>query len=133
VTRVFCDTSVLIRYFVEDDIPRALAAASLIESDAMLTVSTGVILEVVHVLRTEHGFANPALAGLLGAFLSRTNVDVADADKLGLIGALSWTSMVSARRIADAVLGAAAQRAGVDAIVTFDQGMRSQSVPVRLL
>lgn len=133
MTRVFCDTSVLIRYFVEDDIPRAIAAATLIESDTFLTVSTGVILEAVHVLRTEHGFTNPALAGLLGAFLSRTNIDVADADKVGLIGALYWTELVSARRIADAILVAAAQKAGVDAIATFDQGMRSQSVPVRLL
>lgn len=133
MTRVFCDTSVLIRYFVEDDITRAVAATALIESDTMLTISTGVILEAVHVLRTEHGFVNPALAGLLATFLSRSNVDVADADKLGLIGALYWTEMFSARRIADAVITAAAQQAGVDAIVTFDEKMTSPSVPVRLL
>ncbi len=133
MTRVFCDTSILIRYFVEDDIPRAVAAADLIESDADLTVSTGVLLETVHVLRTEHGFADPALANLLGGFLSRTNVDVADADKIGLIGALQWTELVSARRIADAIVVAAAKRAGVDAIVTFDEKMRSPSVPIRLL
>lgn len=131
--RVFCDTSVLIRYFAEDDIPRAVAAATLIDSDATLVVSTGVILETVHVLRGEHGFGNPDLVAVLVRFLSRSNVELADADKIGLIGALHWTQAFSARRIPDAVLVAAAQRASVEMIATFDEKMSSPSVPVRLL
>lgn len=130
---VFCDTSVLIRYFAEDDIPRALAAATLFDSETQLVVSTGVILETVHVLRTQYDFANPVLSELLVRFLSRRNVTVSDADKSGLIGALYWTQGVSARRISDAIVVAAAQQAGVEAIATFDDKMASPTVPVRML
>ena len=96
-------------------------------------VSTGVILETVHVLRTQYDFTNPVLAELLVRFLSRRNVTVSDADKSGMIGALYWTQGVSARRISDAIVVAAAQQAGVEAIVTFDEKMASPTVPVRLL
>jgi len=130
---VFCDTSVLIRYFAEDDIPRALAASTLFDSETQLVVSTGVILETVHVLRTQYGFANPVLSELLVRFLSRRNVTVSDAEKSGLIGALYWTQGVSARRISDAIVVAAAQRAGAEAIATFDEKMASPTVPVRML
>ena len=130
---VFCDTSVLIRYFAEDDIPRALAASTLVDSETQLVVSTGVVLETVHVLRTQYGFANPVLSELLVRFLSRRNVTVSDADKSGLIGALYWTQGVSARRISDAIVVAAAQRAGAEAIATFDEKMASPTVPVRML
>ena len=133
MTTVFCDTSVLIRYFSEDDIPRAVAAAELIDSDARLVVSTGVILETIHVLRTELGATNPELSDALVRFLSRSNVSLSDADKAGVLGAIFWTQHVSARRIPDAILSAAAQQAGADVIATFDEKMTSPTVPVRML
>ena len=133
MTRVFCDTSVLIRYFAEDDIPRAAAAAALVDGDADLVISTGVILEAIHVLRTEYGLANPVLAELLTRFLLRPNVHLSDADKAGVLDALSWTRGSSARRIADAVIATAARKATVDYIATFDEKMSSQAVQVRML
>ena len=133
MTSAFCDTSVLIRYFAEDDVPRALAAANLVDSGADLVLSTGVILETIHVLRTEYGFDNPILGDLLIRFLSRTNVDLMDADKAGLLHALSWTLNSSARRIADAILSTSAEQAKVDFIATFDEKLRSPLIPVRML
>ena len=133
MTSAFCDTSVLIRYFTEDDIPRALAAADLIDGDVDLVVSTGVILEAVHVLRTDYQFDNPILSELLIRFLSRSNVSLSDADKDGLLTALSWTQGSSARRIADAIVSTAAEQAHVDYIVTFDAKLTSATVPVRML
>jgi len=133
VTAVFCDTSVLIRYFAEDDIPRAAAAAALIDSDATLVISTGVVLETIHVLRTDYAVANPVLAAMLVALLSRANVQVTDADKSGLIAAIYWTQSVSSRRIMDAIIATAAEQAKVDFIATFDAKMRSPIVPVRML
>lgn len=133
MTSAFCDTSVLIRYFAEDDIPRASAAADLIDSGTELVLSTGVILETIHVLRTEYGFDNPILGDLLVRFLSRTNVDLVDADKAGVMSALSWTQNASARRIADAILSTAAEQANVDYIATFDEKLRSPTIQVRLL
>lgn len=130
---VFCDTSVLIRYFAEDDLPRAAAVAGLIDSGRDLVLSTGVLLETLHVLRTQHGFTSPLLADLFTTFLSHDRVSVSDADKAGLLGALAWTRGVSARRVADAIIVAAAERAGVEAIVTLDEAMSSPTVPIRLL
>lgn len=133
MTSAFCDTSVLIRYFAEDDIPRALAAADLIDSGTDLVLSTGVILETIHVLRTDYGIDNPVLGDLLIRFLSRTNVNLIDADKAGVLDALSWTQNSSARRIADALLSTAAEQADVDFIATFDEKLRSPFIQVRML
>jgi len=131
--RVFCDTSVLIRYFAEDDVPRALAAAELIDSDRELVVSTAVLIELIHALRTSHGIANPLIGQMLVQFLSRSNVDLVDADKAAAVAAIFWTQHASARRIPDAILSAAAARAGAEFIATFDERFGSTTVPVRLL
>ena len=129
---VFCDTSVLIRYFAEDDIPRAATAAELIDGDTTLMVSTTVILETLHVLRRTYGFSDALLGELLIAFLTRDNVELADADKGGVLAAIS-TNQGSTRRIADAVIAMAAAQAGVDYIATFDAKLRTPLVPVRML
>jgi predicted nucleic acid-binding protein len=133
MAKVFCDTSVLIRYFAEDDIPRAATAAALLDSDSTLIISTGVILETLHVLRTDYGFRNPDLAELLVRFLARSNVQLADADKGGVISAIYWTQSSSARRLPDAIISVTAHQAGVDFIATFDEKMASPTVPIRLL
>lgn len=131
--RVFCDSGVLIRYLAEDDLPRAIAASELIDGERRLVVSTGVLFETVHVLRTQHGFANPRLAMALIELLSRENVELADADAGHVVGGLTWTLRSSSRRIPDAVIAAAAAQAGCDWIATFDEAFASPTVPSRLL
>lgn len=131
--RAFCDTSVLIRYFAEDDIPRAAAAAALIDSGTTLVVSTGVIMEASFVLRRRYGFENPRLAELLVRFLTRSNVDVADADRDTVAAAIGSTRQSSARHIADAIIASAAAHARCDFIVSFDEKFRPGPVPIRLL
>lgn len=129
---VFCDTSVLIRYFAEDDIPRAAAAAALIDSETTLTLSTTVLVETVHVLRRLYGFADQRIADLLVTFLARTNVDVADADKAGVVAAIT-SVQGSSRRVPDALIVMAARQAKVDFIATFDEKLRTPLVQVRML
>ena len=131
--RVFCDTGVLVRYFADDDPPRALAAARLIDGDDTLVISTGVLIEVAHVLRTQHSRANPEIADALVAFLTKRGVELADADQAYAVAALRWSARVSARRIPDALIAAAADRAGCDIIATFDEALTTSSVPVRML
>jgi predicted nucleic acid-binding protein len=133
VGRVFVDTSILTRYFAEDDVPRALAAARLVESDTELVLSTAVLIELIHSLRTQQTMTNPQLGGLLIRFLSRPNVVLSDAAKDDVISALFWTQNSSARRIPDAIISAAAHHADVDFIATFDEKLRSSLVPVRML
>lgn len=130
---VFCDSSVLLRYWTGDDPPRALAAARIVESERELVVSTGVILETVHTLRRDYRVANPELGRLLIGFLTRANVRLADADKPAAVEGLRWTLDRSARRIPDALIAAAAECAGCAAIATFDESFSSPSVPVQLL
>jgi predicted nucleic acid-binding protein len=131
--RVFCDTGILVRYFADDDPPRSLAAARLIDGDDTLVISTAVLLEVSHVLRTQHGHGNPAIAEALVDFLTKRSVELTDADLPQTVAALRWSARVSARRIPDALISAAAERAACDVIVTFDEGLASPSVAVRML
>lgn len=131
--RVFCDTGILVRYFADDDPPRAFAAATLIDGDDVLVISTGVLMEVAHVLRTQHGRTNPEIAEALVAFLTKRRVELADANQAQAVAALRWSARVSARRIPDALIAAAAERAGCDMIATFDEGFTAGSVPVRML
>jgi predicted nucleic acid-binding protein len=131
---VFCDTSVLIRYWTEDDPPRALAAAELLDrDDVVLVISTGVLIEAIHALRVAHDVANPVAADLLVEFVTRANVRLVDADGAAVVEALRWSAGNSARRIPDALLAAAAEHAGCGAIVTFDEKFASPTVAVRLL
>lgn len=132
-TRIFCDTSVLVRYFADDDPPRALAAAQLFDGDATVVTSTTALLELIHVLRTEYEVTNPALGEGLIAFLTREGVELVDADQATTVAAIRWSLRSSARRIPDAIIAAAAERARCDAIATFDERMQSPTVPVRLL
>jgi len=131
--RVFLDTSVLIRYLAEEDPPRALAAARLIEGDRMLVLSGVVLLETIHGLRTSMGHSNSDLARAIIGFLSRSNVGLVDADRAHVVGALEWTIRSSARLIPDAILAATAMQASCDWIATFDGAFASPTVPSRLL
>jgi predicted nucleic acid-binding protein len=131
--RVFLDASVLVRYLAEDDPPRALAASTLIDGPSDLVVSTAVLVEAVHVLRTEHGIPNPWLAEALIRFLDRVDVELVDADRIAALQGIRSTVGRSARRIPDALIAAAAARAGCDWIAAFDRDFRSPTVPVRLI
>jgi predicted nucleic acid-binding protein len=131
--RVFVDTSVLIRYFAEDDIPRTAAAAALLDGGSTVVISTGVILETLHVLRKDFGFQNPRLADLLTTLLTYAAVELADADQTTLAQAIAATRGVSARHISDAVIAAAAISARCDWIASFDEQFVASQVPVRLI
>jgi predicted nucleic acid-binding protein len=134
VARVFCDTSVLVRYFAGDDDPaRALAAARLVDGDDTLIVSTAVLLELVHTLRVTYGVTNPELGQAMVRFLGQPSVELADADRAAVMAAIRWSMRASARRIPDAVIAAAAAHAGCDYIATFDEAFASPTVPARLL
>lgn len=131
--RVFLDTSVLVRYLAEDDPPRALGAAQLIEGDQTVVISGVVLLETMHALRTGLGHENPELARVLIRFVTRHNVEVVDADKAHLVAALERSLVISARRISDAILAATAEHAGCAWIATFDEAFTSPTIPSRLI
>ena len=131
--RVFLDASVVVRYLSEDDPPRALAAAQLIDGGRTVIVSGVVLLETMHALRTGLGHENPALGSALIRFLTRANVEIIDADKAHLVAALARSLTMSARRISDAVIAATAEHAKCGWIATFDDAFRSPTIPARLI
>jgi predicted nucleic acid-binding protein len=131
--RVFLDASVVVRYLSDDDPPRALAAARLIEGDRTLVLSGVVLLETMHALRVAMGHENPALGRALIGFLTRENVEIVDADKAHIVTALERSLSASARRIGDAVIAATAEHAGCTWIATFDEAFRSPTVPARTI
>jgi AbrB family looped-hinge helix DNA binding protein len=75
----------------------------------------------------------PGLGQAVIALLAKQNVVLADADMGGLVAAISRTLQVSARRIADAILAAAAEQSGCDWIATLDEGFSSPTIPTRLI
>lgn len=131
--RVFLDSSVLVRYLSEDDPPRALAAAQLIDGDQTIVLSGVVLLETMHALRTGHGHENPELARVLIRVVTRENVELVDADKAHLVAAMVRSLSMSARSMTDAIVAATAEHAGCAWIATFDEGFRSPTVPARLI
>ena len=133
MTRVFLDTSVLIRYLASDDSARAFAAASLIDGEDTVVICTGSVIETLHVMRTDYGVRNPDLGRALIKLLSKRNVLLADADAAAVVGGIERTLQRSERSIADAILAAAAEQAGCDWIATFDEKFISPSVPTRLI
>jgi len=131
--RIFVDSSVLVRGLSDDDPPRALAAARLLDGDSTLVLSTSVLIESVHALRAETREQNPRIANALIEVLTRDNVELVDAEIGAVVAALRWSLRGSARRIPDALIAAAAEQARCDWIVTFDEGFSSHTVPVRLI
>ena len=99
----------------------------------MIVLSTGVILEAIHVLRTQLGIRNPGLGQGLIRLLSRHNVFLADADSGAVVAGIERTLSRSELRIPDAILAAAAEQASCDWIATFDEGFMSPTVPSRLI
>ena len=91
MTRVFLDTSVLIRYLASDDPARAYALASLIDGEDTVVISTGSVIETLHVMRTDYGVRNPHLGRALIKLLSKRNVLLADADAAAVGGEIERT------------------------------------------
>jgi predicted nucleic acid-binding protein len=84
-------------------------------------------------MRTQHGSRNPELGSALVGFLSKHNVELADADVGAVVAGISRTLSLSERRIPDAILAAAAEQAGCDWIATFDEAFASPTIPSRLI
>jgi hypothetical protein len=90
-------------------------------------------MEAVHALRSTGLVSDPDIVGGLIAFLSRSNVELVDADKAYVVAALQRTLRISVCRVPDAIIAAAADQASCDWIATFDERFSSPRVPSRLL
>ena len=112
---------------------RSDAAATLIDGEVAVVISTSSIIEVFHALRTDYRARNPDLGRALITLPSKHNVNLADADAGAVVAGIERTLGYSERRIPDAILAAAAEQAGCTWIATFDESFVSPSVPSRLI
>jgi predicted nucleic-acid-binding protein len=114
------DTNVLVRYLTRDEPEEAARAKSLIE-DRPAFVPKTVMLETEWVLRSAYGFAPPAIAGGITAFLGLPGVTVEDAPAVAR--ALMWYAQ--GFDFADALHVASCGQA--EAFATFDRTLRRKA------
>lgn len=128
------DTSALLRYLTNDDPPLARQVADLVEGPQPVAISSLVLLEAAHTLRSAHyGLDNPAVADAFIELLAHDNVVLTDLPSDLASAAIAAVRHLSARHVADALVAAAARHAGVSELVTNDRKFASQLVPVRQL
>ncbi len=124
------DTSVIVRYLMQDPPDAARRATVVVEGDHSLGISVVVILETVHVLRTQYGVARPDIISSLIELLTRENVLVLGLSRDEALEALVQARSLSQSPIADALIVAMARSAGAVPLYTFDRGMGRHGIPV---
>jgi hypothetical protein len=82
------DTSMIVRYLTGDPPSLADRAAAIIDREADLLVTDGVLMETAYVLLTVYGVERAALVDHLIAFLQKENIAVFGLDKRSVLQAL---------------------------------------------
>lgn len=127
------DTSVLVRYLVGSPSEQAGRAADLIDGiDGAegLGLPLPVLLETVHVLRTQYGVRREAVLDRLLEVCSRRSVRVLGLSDDATIEALARARLLPAFPIADALIVATAREAGAASVASFDRGMALLGIDV---
>ena len=123
------DTSVVVRYFMQDQPYHALASTRVVESEDRLLVSDVAIAEVAHVLMSTYRLPRGLVVDQLVAFLRRDNVDTLNIPKTLTLAALAKCRPSGRVSIPDALIWAAA-RAEDEPVYTFDRRFPSEGVTV---
>lgn len=116
------DTTVLVRYIIQDDVRQAGQAANLIESrctaESPGTVDIMVLCELVWVLESAYEYDRSAVAMVLRQLLGVAELVVAEADQ-------AWAALRAYEShggdFSDQLLGIRNHAAGCEATFTFDR------------
>jgi predicted nucleic-acid-binding protein len=110
------DTNVLVRYLTWDDEAQALAAATVIENDEVIVISTIVLCELVWVLKRAYGYGAKEIGDAVRRIVTSRGVQLdRPAAEAGL------RILARGGEFADGVIQSDASRARCRHIVTFDQ------------
>ena len=123
------DTSVVVRYFMQDQPHLGSASTRVIESQEQLLVSDVAIAEVAHVLMSTYRVPRAHVVDQLVAFLRRDNVDTLNIPKALTLAALAKCRPSGRVSIPDALIWAAA-RAEETPVYTFDRRFPSEGIAV---
>jgi predicted nucleic acid-binding protein len=127
----FLDTSVVIRYLVNDDRALAERAQRIIVGNAELFLTDGTLAEIAHVLTRVYGIPRAAVVDELILLIRRPNVRLHGLDLALAIQALRLCRPSGRVSFADALLWASARSAGATVVYTFDERFPADGLAVR--
>ena len=128
------DTSALLRYLLDDEAETATLVARVIEGQEPVGIPALVLLETAHVLRGRpYGRTNPDVADALVDLLAHESILLIGLDADLASAALRSVRDLSARHIADALIGASARDGGATGLLTADSRFVSDLISVRQL
>lgn len=123
------DTSVVVRYFMQDQPHLALASTQIVESEDHLQVSDVAIAEVAHVLMSTYRVPRERVVDQIVAFLRRENVGTLNIPKEVILAALAKCRPSGRVSIPDALIWAAARSEDVP-VYTFDRRFPTEDITV---
>ena len=126
------DTSVVVRYLVGTPATQARRAAALIDDEATeIGISTVVLAECAHVLRTQYEIEQRAIIDTLIDLIQRENVRLLGGRADLVVELLVRARGLPGRPIPDALVVAAALEADALPLATFDRDQRRYGVATR--
>ena len=129
--RVSVDTSVLVRYFVQDHPLRGPAAQRLLDGEREVCVSLVAVAETAFVLTRNYGVPREEVVDSLVGLLRKRNVSVLGIDKSLAAAALLMCRPSGRVSFADALINADARGNGVSTVYTFDAQFPAEGMDVR--
>ncbi len=125
------DTSMVVRYLIGYPLDMAEQAARVIDGEADLQVTDGVIMETAYVLRSVYGVARETVEDYLIDFLQKENIGAFGLDKGQVIQALLICRPSGRVSFADALLWAAAQSTREKIVYSLDERFPTDGIEVR--
>jgi predicted nucleic acid-binding protein len=131
----FIDTNVVIRYLTRDPPVQSERARALIESDAVLLVTSVTLLETYFVLQNDYGIERETVLDHLTELVLRRSIGTSDADKAHVVAALDLCR--GSRRVscADALIWASVRSRtsvrDVARLYSFDRRFPEQEIDLR--
>jgi len=123
------DTSVVVRYFMQDQPLLASASTRVVESEEQLLVSDVAIAEVAHVLMSTYRVPREQVVDQLVAFLRRDNVSTLNTPREVVLAALAKCRPSGRVSISDVLIWAVA-RAEELPVYTFDRRFPTEGITV---
>jgi len=121
----------VVRYLIGYPLDMAEQAARVIDGEADLQVTDGVIMETAYVLRSVYGVARETVEDYLIDFLQKENIGAFGLDKGQVIQALLICRPSGRVSFADALLWAAAQSTREKIVYSLDERFPTDGIEVR--
>lgn len=114
------ETSVLVRYLIQDDPERGAAAARLIDGEGEVAISLVAVVETAYVLSHHYNVPRALVVDHLVELIQKRNVRILGIDKTLAASALLLCRPSARVSFADALINADARSRGVTRLHTFD-------------